>query len=201
MTEAGARGGRKGAGRRVLQPAGIRVCVTGVDGRPVARAAGLERWLETAAPAGARGLVVVALVSDGRVRTLNRTYRGIDRSTDVLSFPVSTDVPLSSRSAIEGPLLGDVVIATGVARRQAARVGHAYRDELRTLALHGLLHLLGYDHERDQGQMRTLERRLRIKGGLESGLIERATAAPSSRRRSRARTGRGRHGASAKSSL
>jgi probable rRNA maturation factor len=69
--------------------------------------------------------------------------------------------------------LGDIVIARGVARRQAREVGHSEATELRVLALHGLLHLLGYDHERDSGAMARLERRLRRRGGLREGLIER----------------------------
>jgi hypothetical protein len=70
--------------------------------------------------------------------------------------------------------LGDIVIASGVARRQAREARHSERTELRVLALHGLLHLLGYDHEHDHGQMRRVEQRLRRKGGLPGGLIERA---------------------------
>ena len=70
--------------------------------------------------------------------------------------------------------LGDIVIARGVARRQAREAGHSERDELRVLALHGLLHLLGYDHERDEGAMARVERRLRTKGGLREALLERA---------------------------
>lgn len=69
--------------------------------------------------------------------------------------------------------LGEIVIATGVARRQAREAGHPATTELRVLALHGLLHLLGYDHERDNGRMRRLEARLRRRGGLREGLIER----------------------------
>jgi probable rRNA maturation factor len=72
--------------------------------------------------------------------------------------------------------LGDVVIATGVAARQARRAGHSVQTEYRILALHGLLHLLGYDHERDGGRMARLEALLRRRGGLERGLIERARA-------------------------
>jgi probable rRNA maturation factor len=128
------------------------------------RAPGLARWLEALAPTRARGAVTVAIVPDGRVRILNRQYRGADRPTDVLSFPAN-----------EPGQLGDVVIAAGLARRQAAEAGHAVGTELRILALHGLLHLLGYDHERDDGQMARLERRLRRRGGLREGLIERSS--------------------------
>jgi probable rRNA maturation factor len=69
--------------------------------------------------------------------------------------------------------LGDIVIARGLARRQAHAAGHSERTELRILALHGLLHLLGYDHERDGGAMARFERTLRVRGGLREGLIER----------------------------
>ena len=129
----------------------------------VGRAPGLAAWLTSIAPARARGLMTVAIVADARVRTLNRRYRGWNYATDVLSFP--SDTP---------GLLGDVVIASGVAARQARAARHSLRTELRVLALHGLLHLLGYDHERDDGQMARLERRLRLRGGLREGLIERA---------------------------
>ena len=128
------------------------------------RAPGLRRWLADVAPARARGTVTVAIVPDARVRALNREYRRKDTSTDVLSFPSE-----------ERGHLGDVVIAAGVARRQARDAGHSLQTELRVLALHGLLHLLGYDHERDDGRMARLERRLRREGGLVEGLIERTT--------------------------
>ena len=80
--------------------------------------------------------------------------------------------------------LGDIVIATGVAARQAAAAGHTLGTELRVLALHGLLHLLGFDHERDGGAMARTELRLRRRGRLREGLIERAAPAglPRSRR-------------------
>jgi probable rRNA maturation factor len=75
--------------------------------------------------------------------------------------------------------LGDIVIATGVARRQARQHGHSYATELRVLALHGFLHLLGYDHDdpEDRGRMGRAEARLRRRGGLREGLINRATGA------------------------
>jgi probable rRNA maturation factor len=164
----------------------VRVAVSDVHGRAMMPALG--RWLAGIAPARARGTVHIALISDARVRTLNRRYRGIDKATDVLSFPAietpttttgpgrrSRPVARSGAPASPGTerLLGDIVIARGVARRQARLAGHAEATELRVLALHGLLHLLGYDHERDDGAMARLERRLRQRGGLREGLIER----------------------------
>jgi len=132
------------------------------------RAPGLGRWLASIAPARARGTMTIAIVSDSRVQELNRRYRRKDMPTDVLSFPASDESPSD-----EGGYLGDVVIAAGVARRQAKQAGHSLQHELRVLALHGLLHLLGYDHERDAGRMARVEARLRRRGGLREGLIER----------------------------
>jgi probable rRNA maturation factor len=77
--------------------------------------------------------------------------------------------------------LGDIVIATGVCRRQARAAGHSARIERRILALHGLLHLLGYDHETDSGAMRRVEERLRRKAGLPAGLIARIRRGPKRR--------------------
>jgi probable rRNA maturation factor len=165
------RAARSGRGRRVL-----RVLVADGRGRRVA-APGVARWLARVAPAAARGTLSLALVGDATVRALNRHYRGIDRATDVLSFPgaSSHQPPATSHrpEAASHRFLGDVVIATGVARRQARAAGHSELTELRVLALHGLLHLLGYDHERDGGRMHRLESRLRRRGGLRAGLIER----------------------------
>jgi probable rRNA maturation factor len=155
------------------------------QGRPV-RVPGLAVWLSRIAPRQARGEVTIAIVSDARIRALNRTYRRKDATTDVLSFPASaiepsprrrSREPASRQPRIAHPgvrtFLGDIAIARGVATRQARREGHDLGTELRILALHGLLHLMGYDHERDRGQMRRLEARLRQNGGLTSGLIER----------------------------
>ena len=142
------------------------VIVTDVRGRAVPDG-GLARWLRATAPARARGEVAVALVTDAHMRKLNRTYRRKDAATDVLSFP--SDAP---------GVLGDIVIARGVAEQQAKEHGHAVQTELRVLALHGLLHLLGYDHDAkdDGGRMRRAEERLRRKGKLKVGLIGRSTA-------------------------
>ena len=166
----------------------LRVLVGDERGRRVPSAASLARWLRRIAPARARGTLSVAVVSDARVRTLNRRYRGVDRATDVLSFPAEVGQPFQGRrtAGLKGPrdeprapshkprTLGDIVIARGVARRQARDAGHSELTEWRVLALHGLLHLLGYDHERDAGRMRRVESRLRRRGGLPDGLIERA---------------------------
>jgi probable rRNA maturation factor len=109
----------------------------------------------------------VAIVSDRRMRALNRQFRGKDYATDVLSFPSE-----------DRGFLGDIVIASGVAARQAREAGHTLPTELKVLALHGLLHLLGYDHESDDGKMARAEARLLKKARLPHGLIERATEGP-----------------------
>ena len=88
------------------------------------------------------------------MRNLNRRFRGIDRPTDVLSFPFE-ESPLSSTS-----FLGDVVVDVPYAARQARRRGHPVAREVRILLAHGILHLLGYDHETDDGTMFRLQRRL-----------------------------------------
>jgi probable rRNA maturation factor len=151
----------------------LRVTTSDERGRPLPGS--LARWLSVVAPSAARGEVTIAVIPDTRVRSLNRRYRNEDYATDVLSFPAAGDVQASSgvRPSAGAPHLGDIVIARGVARRQARAAGHAESTELRVLALHGLLHLLGYDHERDAGEMARVEKRLRRKGGLREGLIER----------------------------
>jgi probable rRNA maturation factor len=172
-------------------PGALDVVVTDARGRPVA-SRGLPAFLSAAAPRRARGRVTVALISDPAMRRLNRQFRGKDYATDVLSFP---ERPMSKGPGIIGtrPVrvpkferrssnfkvspslrLGDLAIALGVASRQARRLGHSLSTELRVLALHGLLHLLGYDHDTDQGQMGRVEERLRRRAGLPAGLISRA---------------------------
>ncbi len=156
---------------------GLSVTVVDERGRPAA-APGLAGWLRRVAPWRARGIVSIALVSDARIRALNRTYRRKDYATDVLSFPsgAAQDPVHLTPGRAPSPFVGDIVIARGVARRQARGARHSEQTELRVLALHGLLHLLGYDHEQDHGAMRRVEARLRRKGGLREGLIERSRA-------------------------
>lgn len=132
---------------------------------------GLASWLVKHAPAKAKGDLSIAIVSDRRMRALNRQFRGTDAVTDVLSFAAD---PATSLRAGEPRFLGDIVIASGVATKQAQAAGHPIQTEVRVLALHGLLHLIGYDHESDDGAMARAEMRLRKKAGLKEGLIERA---------------------------
>lgn len=102
------------------------------------------------------------------MRQLNRRFRGNDRSTDVLSF-----LPASTLAGVAG----DVAISLAMASRNARALGHSVAEEIRILVLHGILHLAGFDHERDQGQMGEKELKLRRRLGLEIGLIERGSTA------------------------
>lgn len=147
----------------------IKVEVTDAQGRRLPSQT-LARWVERNAPARARGTVVIAMISDARMRKINRQFRRKDYATDVLSFPAM--LPGS---------LGEMAIATGVLRRQAREAGHSESVEARVLALHGLLHLLGYDHETDHGEMRRAEERLRKRARLPLGLIRRETATRATR--------------------
>jgi probable rRNA maturation factor len=139
------------------------------EGKRGASVKGLGEWLTRVAPRSARGEVTIAILPDAKVRRLNSVYRGIDKATDVLSFQYTPQPSALS------PLLGDVVIARGIATKQAENLGHSVAIELRVLALHGLLHLLGYDHENDNGRMARLEAQLRRKAGLPLGLIARSS--------------------------
>lgn len=104
------------------------------------------------------------LTGDETLRRLNREFRAKDEPTDVLSFP--------SPSPDGG--LGDIAISVDRAREQAGECGHELSSELQILLLHGVLHLLGHDHETDRGTMRRLETKWRKQLGLPTGLIERA---------------------------
>lgn len=107
--------------------------------------------------------LTVALVSDREMRALNQRFRGRPTPTDVLSFPAGHPRPRKPGNGY----LGDIVIAMATARRQARRLGHALHTELAFLLVHGVLHLLGYDHETDEGQMNRREHALRRRLGLE----------------------------------
>jgi probable rRNA maturation factor len=101
----------------------------------------------------------ILLCGDRRMRTLNRRFRCVDRPTDVLSFP-AFEAPKSRAAARRGEFLGDLVIDVPCAARQARRLGHPLTLEVQILLAHGLLHLLGYDHETDDGTMLRLQRRI-----------------------------------------
>lgn len=129
----------------------------------------LARWREfvgralAVVPAGGAGATVV-FVSDRAMRDLNRRWRGKRGTTDVLSFPAGQEE--FERGA--GVTLGDVIISAEQAERQAAEHGLDLEGEIAQLVLHGLLHLCGYDHETDEGEMNALELRLRRRLGVDS---------------------------------
>lgn len=97
----------------------------------------------------------VLFVGDRAMRSLNRRYRHKDKTTDVLSFPLRDD----QFTHILPSLLGDIVISVPAAGRQAAEAGHSFLREVDILLIHGLLHLLGYDHERSEGEARRMRRK------------------------------------------
>ena len=136
---------------------------------PPALAAFLERIAADVAPGDRRG-ATLRIVSDRSIRELNRRYRDRDRATDVLAFPADP-VPAGLLSEEEAAYLGDLVVSAETAARQAREAGVELGDEIRVLAVHGYLHLLGYDHERDRGEMVRLERVLRLRHGLLRELI------------------------------
>jgi probable rRNA maturation factor len=112
----------------------------------------------------------VLLTTDAAIRKLNHQFRGKNKATDVLSFPA---VGLGAQG-----IAGDLAISVTTALGQAKEQGHSLATEIKVLVLHGLLHLAGYDHEADEGQMARRERLLRAKLKLPQGLIERAANAP-----------------------
>ena len=122
------------------------------------------RKLEREVAKGGRFDCLIA--GDAELRRLNAQFRGKDHATDVLSFP-------AGRLPEGGETLGDLAISAARARAQAREFGHSTEEELRILMLHGLLHLLGMDHETDGGRMARFEKRWRRELGLPNGLIER----------------------------
>ncbi len=107
--------------------------------------------------------VDVTIVDDEEIRALNRDYRGMDRPTDVLSFALDEDCEDSGEPELIGApaehLYGDIIISAETAQRQAEEYGHGLERELTYLAVHGMFHLLGYDHmtEEDKAEMRAKE--------------------------------------------
>jgi probable rRNA maturation factor len=149
----------------------------------------LERFVARARQAaGLPGTVDILVTSNAEMRSLNRRFRGKDKATDVLSFPA---VPDKNRQHFAG----EIAISAEIAAQNARDLGHTVAQELKILALHGILHLRGYDHERDNGQMERHERELRARLRLPVALIERtsgersrgAEAAAGSKRKGRAR--------------
>ena len=108
------------------------------------------------------GDVELVFVNDDEMRKINREQRGIDKATDVLSFPYEQVV---------GGLMGSVVISTDTANRVASELGHSIECEIALLFLHGILHILGYDHEIDDGQMRGKEKEVIEHFSLPDSLI------------------------------
>jgi probable rRNA maturation factor len=138
-------------------------------GRASLRKRELEALIAQAAKmARLNGTVSVLLTGDEAIRKLNRDFRHKDKATDVLSFPA---LEMNGRSR----LAGDLAVSVETAAREAEARGHSLVLELKILLLHGLLHLAGFDHETDSGEMAEREKKLRGQLGLTEGLIERAT--------------------------
>jgi probable rRNA maturation factor len=123
------------------------------------------------------GALIICLVDNAKMAHWNRSYRGKKGPTDVLSFPINgaqlnastlakPNRPKAVRSSRSESYLGDIAIAPAVARRNARRFGRTFNEEMQILILHGILHLMGYDHESDTGQMDRREQRLRRECGL-----------------------------------
>jgi probable rRNA maturation factor len=130
----------------------------------------LDRFLARARrAAGLKGMVNVLLTSSAEMKSLNRRFRRKDKPTDVLSFPADPNV--------QKQVAGEIAISAEIATRNARELGHSPADEVKILVLHGVLHLRGYDHECDNGQMARREKQLRAKLHLPLGLIERAMIA------------------------
>ena len=128
----------------------------------------LARFVSRAARSvGLLGTGTVLVTGDRHLRQLNYRFRGKYHATDVLSFSPATTM---------GGVSGDLAVSLDSARRNARALGHSVSEEIRILVLHGILHLAGFDHQRDQGQMAAKEFELRRRLGLEIGLIERGSA-------------------------
>ena len=127
--------------------------------------------------AGLKGAVNVLITTGAKMKSLNRRFRGKDKPTDVLSFP--------AEPRPQKPFAGEIAISADLATQNARDLGHSPAQEVKILVLHGILHLRGYDHECDNGQMARREKQLRAKLYLPLGLIERASTSVEPRRPSR----------------
>ncbi len=144
----------------------MRTVITIEKSVPGIKESSLKRFMGRARKAvGLKGEVSVLLTSNREMRQLNRCFRGKDKPTDVISFPAA--------AAVTDKVAGDLAISLDIAAANARSFGHSTDEEVRVLILHGLLHLAGYDHERDKGEMARKEDRLREKLGLPSNLIAR----------------------------
>jgi probable rRNA maturation factor len=114
-----------------------------------------------------KGGVNVLLTKSSEMKSLNRRFRKKDKTTDVLSFPAAPE--------IQKQLAGDIAISADIATKNARLLGHSPSEEIKILVLHGILHLRGYDHECDNGEMQRREKQLRAKLRLPLGLIERSS--------------------------
>jgi probable rRNA maturation factor len=129
----------------------------------------VRRFLERLSESKALLPYTICVVSDRRIRDYNHRFRNRDEATDVLSFPVGR-----VQGSPEDDYLGDIVISAETARENAARFGLRVEEEISLLALHGVLHLLGHDHKRDNGEMAQRERRWAAQLGLPETLIGRS---------------------------
>ncbi|MGA9528189.1 MAG: rRNA maturation RNase YbeY [Terriglobales bacterium] len=127
----------------------------------------LERFIARARrAAGLKGIVDVLVTSNAEMKSLNQRFRGQDKPTDVLSFPAALDNPRNN-------FAGEIALSSEIAAHNARSLGHTAAQEVKILVLHGILHLRGYNHEHDHGQMARREKRLRAQLHLPDGLIER----------------------------
>lgn len=132
----------------------------------------LERFvLRARRAARLRDTVNVLVTSSAELRSLNRRFRGADKPTDVLSFP---SPPPTNRKARR--IAGEVAISADIARDNANTLGHSTAEEIKILVLHGILHLAGFDHEHDHGEMARKESQLRRQLKLQNSLIDRTQA-------------------------
>jgi len=137
------------------------------------------------------GQVSVLLASDSAIKRLNGKFRGIHHATDVISFP-ALEIPAqeskSRQRPLHSPMAGDLAISLDAAARQAQRFGHPVITELKILMLHGLLHLAGYDHETDAGEMAVREEQLRRRFRLPTTLIARTVVQTAPPKRMKAKS-------------